>query len=61
MVSFNQSEYEISSLKVIIDKILVNTDNSLDFHIINHDIIHIQMPKWSIVEHYGRNMSENED
>ena len=56
MTSFNQSEYEISSLKVIIEKILVNTDSSLDFHIINNDTIHVQIPKWSIVEHFGRNM-----
>lgn len=60
-VSFNQSEYEISSLKVIVEKILVNTDSSLDFYIINNDIIHIQIPKWSIVEHFGRNMNESED
>ena len=61
MVSFNQSEYEINSLKVIVEKILVNTDSSLEFHIINNDIIHIQIPKWSIVEHFGRNMSESEN
>ena len=37
-----------------------NTDSSLDFYIINYDIIHIQMPKWSIVKHFGGNMSEND-
>ena len=58
MTSFNPSEYEISSLKVIVEKILVNTDSSLDFHIINNDIIHVQIPKWSIVEHFGRNMND---
>lgn len=54
MIFFIQSDYEYYSLHILIKKILVHPDRTLEFTILNGSIIKMTIPKFRLVEHYGR-------
>lgn len=54
MISFTQSDYEYYSLHILIKKILVHPDRTLEFTILNGSIIKTSIPKYRLVDHYGR-------
>jgi len=54
MDTFAQSDYEYNSLHIIIKKISVHPDRTLEFTILNGNIIKTSIPKYRHVDHYGR-------
>lgn len=54
MYTFAQSDYEYYSLHILIKKILVHPDKTLEFTTLDGSIIKIAIPRYRLVDHYGR-------
>lgn len=54
MDTFAQSDYEYDSLHILIKKIVVFPERALGFSTLDDSIIKMTIPKYRLVEHYGR-------
>lgn len=54
MDTFAQSDYEYDSLHILIKKIVVFPERALEFSTLDDSIIKMTIPKYRLVEHYGR-------
>lgn len=54
MISFIRSDYEYYSLHILIKNILVHPDKTLEFTTLDGNIIKTSIPKYRLVDHYGR-------
>ena len=54
MDTFAQSDYEYDSLLIFIKKIVVFPERVLEFSTLDDSIIKMTIPKYRLVEHYGR-------
>lgn len=54
MDTFAQSDYEHDSLHILIKKIVVFPEKGLEFTMLDGSIIKITIPRYRLVDHYGR-------
>lgn len=54
MDTFAQSDYEYDSLHILIKKIVVFPEKGLEFTMLDWSIIKITIPRYRLVDHYGR-------
>ena len=54
MDTFAQSDYEYDSLHILIKKIVVFPERALEFTALEGSIIKIAIPRYKLVNHYGR-------
>ena len=54
MDTFAQSDYEYDSLHILIKKIVVFPEKGLEFTMLDGSIIKITIPRYRLVDHYGR-------
>ena len=54
MDTFAQSDYVYDSLHILIKKIVVFPEKGLEFTILDGSIIKITIPRYRLVDHYGR-------
>lgn len=54
MDTFVQSDYEYDSLHILIKKIVVSPEKGLEFTMLDGSIIKITIPRYRLVDHYGR-------
>lgn len=54
MDTFAQSDYEYDSLHILIKKTVVFPEKALEFTMLDVSIIKIAIPRYRLVDHYGR-------
>lgn len=54
MDTFAQSDYDYDPLHTLIKKIVVFPEKALEFTMLDESIIKITIPRYRLVDHYGR-------